>query len=694
MVKKTSKAEYSTQDILSLKGPACTWLQSYADEYQAFDAHGTTSGKADRQGKLDFLARMGDDFITHFQLASHTPADGSEVNPLEGCIVIKKDTTLGNLREAIKRWFRNNHSERAVKQRVATKVTQFLATSSSKPHKFNARLAYAFDHAATIRKKTNEMVAYLGLSTTSNLKIWNQILSEMWGKLSPSEQEIYQRRAESLNNAEVPEMEQSNLGEMLFTILDAFIGFGQNQVGDACFHVQYATKAVDGMVNVKLMCVVPKDMTAFEDSHPDYGGSVLSPFTKWATEGLKDPEPLPQLPMLVCPDLIIARDGNPMLPTLDVDDTPNRVFAAVLDKYFSRKWDYETSDRATHAANDIPWEAITSNPKKFIPLGHIPAEVKFMRPLKMKGIHAQLLYAHLIQGQSSKGTPFRFHIPKDYEPLRENDKEDQEAPNVAGPSRRLDDDDDYETIDIDREIDDNESLPAAETTPVDSALRGEQESVAALAEGGHQPQSIAAQTIGGSTNEAHQLTAQTIADNVNEAPQPPAQAPAAHPPQSTAAENHAEGTDPPVQAPLGRLPQSATEEIPNIMTEGFDPPTQAPQARPRPRPQVPKRKASDLLTDANAGPSHEPENPGAATERPAQRRKVVKEPTEPQRQSTRGKGSNDTSTDGKEAAPNTRAAAKAKETTPSAGVAANTRGAASKAKEPVSKPKGGRGRKA
>ncbi|KDQ07558.1 hypothetical protein BOTBODRAFT_180637 [Botryobasidium botryosum FD-172 SS1] len=494
MVKKTSKAEYSTQDILSLKGPARTWLQSHADEYQAFDAPGATSGKADRQGKLDFLARMGDDFITHFKLAPYKLADGSEVNPLEGCIVIKKDATLGNLREAIKRWFRNNHSERAARQRVATKATQFLDASSSKPRKFNARSAYAFDHAATIRKKMSEMVSYLGLDTTSNLKIWNQVLTEMWGKLSASEQEIYQRRTGSLNDAEVPEIEQvaafsnqNDLGHMLFTILDSLIGFGQNQVGDACFHLQYATKAIDGMVHVKSMCVTPKDMTSFENSHSGYKTGVTEPFTKWATEGLKDPEPLPQPPTLDCPDLVIAHDGNPLLPTLDEDNTPNRVFAAVLDKYFSCKWSYETSGRATHVANaDIPWEAITSDPKKFIPPGHIPAKVKFMRPSKMKGIHTQLLYAHLIQGQSSKGTPFHFHIPDDYDPPRENDEEDQEAPNVGSPSRHLEDIDDYKTVDIDKEINNNESLPSAETMPVDSALRGDQErGVAAVAEGSH-----------------------------------------------------------------------------------------------------------------------------------------------------------------------------------------------------------------
>ncbi|KDQ05644.1 hypothetical protein BOTBODRAFT_182367 [Botryobasidium botryosum FD-172 SS1] len=700
MVKKTSKAEYSTQDILSLKGPARTWLQSHTDEYQAFD---TTPGKADRQGKLDFLARIGDNFIKHFKLAPYKLDDGSMHNPLEGCVVIKKDATLGNLREAIKRWFRNNHSERAARQRVVTKATQFLAASSSKPRKFNAQSAYAFDHATTIREKTSEMISYLGLDTTSNLKIWNQILGEMWGKLSASEQEIYQRRATSLNDAEVPEIEQvaafsnqSNLGDMLFTILDSLIGFGQNQVGDACFHLQYATKAIDGMVHVKSMCVTPKDMTSFEASHTGYRTSITELFTKWATEGLKDPEPLPQPPALDCPDLVIARDGNPLLPTLDEDNTPNRVFAAVLDKYFSCKWNYEMSGRGTRAADDdIPWEAITSDPKKFIPPGHIPTEVKFMRPSKMKGIHTQLLYDHLIQGQSSKGAPFRFKIPKDYEPPCEDD-EDQDAPNV-GPSRHVDDIDDHESIDIDKETDDEEAVPPAEATRADSALKGNQDRDAtALAERNESSQSVVAQTIGGSIDKAPQPAGQTIGDST---PQPATQAPSACPPQSAMAEDRTEGMDPTTQEPAGRPSQSATGEVLEDSAEGMDPPAQAPRARLRPRPPQ-KRKVSEALPDADAGSSEDPESTEVVTQRPAQRRKVAKESIPPQRRSTRGKDSGDPGVcaslgDGAEkTAPNTRAAAKAKEATPSAGVAGNTRGAASKGKEPVSKPKGGRGRKA
>lgn len=97
MAKKTTGND--TQDIVSLKGPAREWLKSHSDAYQALDAEATKSGsKSDRQARPTFARKVAEEFIKHFKLAPYTLEDGREVNPLEGCTVLKKAATLGNLR--------------------------------------------------------------------------------------------------------------------------------------------------------------------------------------------------------------------------------------------------------------------------------------------------------------------------------------------------------------------------------------------------------------------------------------------------------------------------------------------------------------------------------------------------------------------------------------------------------------------
>ncbi|KDQ15070.1 hypothetical protein BOTBODRAFT_174246 [Botryobasidium botryosum FD-172 SS1] len=348
MPKKTAPTN-PIQEILSLKGDARTWLKSHSACYEELDAEVTNhSGKCDRHSRPAFTRDVANKFINHFKLVPYIE-NGKEVNPLEGCRVLKESATLGNLREAILVWFHNNHSSKAAKQRAVNNALDIFAGDKKKTTQVSTKAAFGRDNGASIREKLKERLATLGLDSSSNLTYYWQNRDEMWGQLSQAEKEVHQSRADALNEEGASEdtefkafSNQKDLGTMLVSMLESLIGFGDKQIGDTCFHVQYATKDMDGIIRCEAFSNGANNITPFNESYADYATNLTNPFVKWANEGLKGqyPEPLPQVATLPIntPSVIIRDDGMPLLPTLDMDDTPNRILAQVLDHYFTLKW--------------------------------------------------------------------------------------------------------------------------------------------------------------------------------------------------------------------------------------------------------------------------------------------------------------------------------------------------------------------
>ncbi|KAF8591160.1 hypothetical protein K439DRAFT_1611474 [Ramaria rubella] len=218
---------------------------------------------------------ISDEFVAHFHLNARNNEDGTMIDLMASLLLNNQTATIGTLHQKIVRWFINcTASNQKSQKNVRQPMTPALLTFPGPPCNVHAKDIFATAHRTKITSAMNTRRI-----TKGDFGIW----------LGKFEVQAHCRNQEHLENT-------------LRAVFEGLIGHGNNQIGDAVVHCQFAYHAMGNMVKAfsvepgladSINCRPPHCLP-LSDFVINYTDNVTWLFVEWANLCLKGhPEQAP-----------------------------------------------------------------------------------------------------------------------------------------------------------------------------------------------------------------------------------------------------------------------------------------------------------------------------------------------------------------------------------------------------------------
>ncbi|KAI0359021.1 hypothetical protein OH77DRAFT_1128120 [Trametes cingulata] len=326
----------------------------------------------------------------------------------------------GDVREAVKTWFRN---QRSAMSRGDIQVPGEQKSKGSKPapaHHDARRQVKAEsgqDLARFMKPIKGRATAASHLWARANADVVNdklkgssigerqRVVADLFKNLPKTERDEWKAKAklaqeEAENNPDQCFENQHYFCGLVGRLLNQFVGFGPEGVGAVIMDLRIAMREQDGSIRLANLTI------GKPDGHPAYnefeGGADVNEQARW--DRFVD-SALPQNPLRRDPRLLYDDDGTPSLPNMDSTWTQNDL-ATTLSAYYRAIWAHGQSNKGATPALD--WDAIKTSPSVYLESAWVAKGVADPATLDYVGV--VIAYSNILAAQV-ENQPFRFRHP-------------------------------------------------------------------------------------------------------------------------------------------------------------------------------------------------------------------------------------------------------------------------------------------
>ncbi|KAF8589212.1 hypothetical protein K439DRAFT_1612930 [Ramaria rubella] len=248
------------QNIVMHKDEAEIWLMQQVDRY--INVHNVYGMRTQEAHVINY------EFATHFHLNARNGDDGTMIDPMASLLLNNQTATIGTL-QGVRSCDIASTARLPIKnpkKNVRQPMTPALLTFPGPPQNVHAKNVFATACQTEITSAINTHRIAKGVSTQHNTRLYALERDTVFNSLTDSEKCHWHEMANQQNSCDFGiwlgkfEVQahcrnQEHLENTLRAVFEGLIGHGNNQIGDAVVHCQFAYHATGNMV--KMFSVKP-----------------------------------------------------------------------------------------------------------------------------------------------------------------------------------------------------------------------------------------------------------------------------------------------------------------------------------------------------------------------------------------------------------------------------------------------------